>query len=115
MCISVGLKDKLFGGQQKTKHQVEKTYDIVALTADWVTAIADNICDIAGSGTTLGVNIPEMVCLNVALTMKYVWLVVLHLLHTPTIILNHNYEVDTLGDGQVWDTWVLAKDTAKNL
>ena len=93
---------------QSVKHKVEKVYEIVALTADWLTAIVDNNCDYLEL-------IPLKVCLTMSLAMKNVWLVVLNALHTTTIILNHKYEVDTLGDGQVWDTHLTAIDTAKHL
>ena len=36
-------------------------------------------------------------------------------LQIPTIVKNNKYDVDTLGDGQVWDTWVISKDTATHL
>ena len=101
---------------QKEKHHVEKLYEIVVLPADWLTAIGDNICDNIEVFDSVKVfNIAHVVCMNVALTMKYVWLFVLNALHAPMITLNHNYDVVTLGDGQLWDIWEMAIDTQEHL
>ena len=54
-------------------------------------------------------------CNSVQLVMATVWACVLPELQIPIIVKTHKYEVDTLGDGHVWDKWVRAKSTANHL
>jgi len=56
-----------------------------------------------------------LVCNSVQLVMATVWACALPELQIRTIVKDQKYEVDTLGDGQLWDKWVLAKSTANHL
>lgn len=87
--------------------------------------IMDQICDISaeadyllipcGTGLCRGPKISTIICLNVALTAKYVWVGVKTALHTNYISLVHKYEIATLGPGETYDTYTHAKNTANQL
>ena len=100
---------------------MEKVYEIVNMFAEQSTNILDVFCDMPDTRTpgpfpgTIIKGPNTVVCNSVQMVMANVWARVLPALQIPTIVKNHKYEVATLGDGQVWDKWVLAKSTADHL
>merc|ERR1712194_484588 len=114
-----GQKDKEFAQMQTEIHALEKTFEIVQLFADLSMQVIEAVCANAEAftiGIAFTIKAPWSIACDTILTVSAnVWLFVLPTLQIPTIVKNHKYEVDTLGDGQVWDTWVHAKETAKHL
>ena len=99
---------------------MEKVYEIVQMFADLSMQVIAAVCGGAAEASTIGITFtikaPWSIACDTILTVSAnVWLFVLPTLQIPTIVKNHKYEVDTLGDGQVWDTWVFSKDTAMHL
>ena len=100
---------------------MEKVYEIVNMFAEHSTNILDVLCDMTDTrmisplGGTLSKAPNTVVCNSVQMVMAALWARVLPALQIPTIVKNHKCEVATLGDGAVWDTWVLAKSTADHL
>ena len=119
MSTSAGQKDKEFAQMQTEIHALEKTFEIVQLFADLSMQVIEAVCANAEAftiGITFTIKAPWSIACDTILTVSAnVWLFVLPTLQIPTIVKNHKYEVDTLGDGQVWDTWVISKDTAMHL
>ena len=95
---SVETKHDIFNAFKHKNMPRKKTYEIFSLTADRVTAIADNICANieAFDGNVIGSKLITFACTNASLVMKYVWLAVLHALHTSAIFMIHSYKKETL-------------------
>jgi hypothetical protein len=119
LSTQVNQKDAIFGQMQGEKLAMEKLYEILQLLADLSMQLLDVVCDGASSfilaPTIMMKSPPAIACDATRVIMANVWLIVLPIIQIPTIIKNHKYEVDTLGDGQLWDIWVLGKNNAKHL
>ena len=110
---------------QKQLHREEKTYEQVELVTELILDVGDQLCDIQDEakivipcgtgGLCEKPDIGYMICMDVALVAKTVWLAVKAVLHNQYIYLLHAYDLATLGPGETMDTWTHAGNTAKHL